>query len=208
MNKKYKISLIIVSILLIITIGLLCFKKFVYDKNSNEKPSVYSSVVEKMDEYGYTLDDRDSDLFKEKYLELKTNLTSDEINYEEYAKSLSELFVIDLLTISNKVNKYDVGGLEYLYDSEKEMFKGKIMDTIYDFVEDNSYGKRNQELPTVSNVTISDIKESQYEIDNSKKESYDITMDIEYEKDMGYDKKVTITIVKDENKMYVVKYTA
>ena len=207
MNKKYKIPLMIIFVLILFCAGLLIYKKFFYRNNDIKKPTVNASIVDNMDNYGYSLDDRDSKVFKEKYYELKEVLDSEKIDYKLYAEKISELFVIDLFTISNKVNKYDVGGIDYLYESEKEMFKNKIMDTLYEHVEDNSYDSRNQKLPVVSSTSINDIKETEYEIDEKVLEAYEIYIDISYEENMGYDEEAIITVVNDSDKMYIVKYT-
>lgn len=206
MSKKYKIALSIVSVLILISVVLLISKK-TFDDKKVEKPTVVSEVVESMDEYGYTLDDRDSKLFKEKYYELKEILDAEEIDYEAYAKSLASLFAIDLLSIDNKVNKYDVGGLEYIYESEKEVFQRKVIDSIYDIVEDNSYGNRKQKLPMVKNIETSVDKKESETINDVKKDSYVITVSLEYEEDLGYDSEIKIKVVKDENKMYIIEYT-
>ena len=205
MSKKYKIILIILGILIAICVALLAFKYFVFDKN-NKKPAVTTSIVDKMDDYGYVLDDKDSKLFKEKYYELKDILEKEEIDYNEYGKKIAELFVIDLLTMSTKINKYDVGGVDYLYESEMEMYKNKVIDTLYSDMEDNSYDTRKQELPTVSAVEITEEKEIKYEIDKKKYDGYQYTIDITYEKDLKYDKKVNVTVIKDGKKMYIVEY--
>ena len=207
MSKKYKIALIIITILLIACIAIVALKFFVFDKKEEKKPTVYSSIVDKMDDYGYTLDDRDSKLFKDKYYELKEILEQDEINYDDYSKKIAELFIIDLLTMSTKINKYDVGGLEYLYDKEKDMFKNKVMDTLYSNIEDNSYDTRKQELPEVENVELTDDKTIQYEIDDKKLDAHEYTIDITYKKDLEYDNKVKVITVKDDNKIYIVEYT-
>ena len=207
MRKRYKVALIVVSILLVICIALVVLKFTVF-KDKDKKTAVSTSIVDKMDDYGYSLDDKDGKLFKEKYYELKEILDSDEIDFSKYGKKITELFIIDLYTISTKINKYDVGGIDYLYENEKEMFKNKVMDTLYSDVEDNSYDTRKQELPTVSEVEITDEKEIKYEIDKKKYDGYEYTLKISYEKDLKYDEKAKVTVVKDENKMYIVEYTA
>jgi len=207
MNKKYKIALIILVILILLCVGLLVFKKTVYDKKE-KKPSVTTSVVDNMESYGYALEDRDTKLYKNTYYELKEILDAEELDYEKYGQKISELFVIDLLTISNKVNKYDVGGLDFLYEEEKEMFKNKVIDTIYKDVEDNSYQTREQKLPTVSKVIVEKIEETTFELTEDKKlEAYEYDLQIQYKQDLGYDENITVITVKDNNKMYVVKYT-
>ena len=197
MRKKYKVALVIISILLLICIALAVFRFVLKDKN--KKTAVSTSIVDKMDDYGYALDDKDGKLFKEKYYELKEIINKDEIDFTEYGKKITELFVIDLYTISTKINKYDVGGVDFVYENEKEMFKNKVMDTLYSDVEDNSYETRKQELPTVSEVNITDEKEIK---------GYEYTLEIKYEKDLKYDSKAKVTVVKDDNKMYIVEYTA
>lgn len=206
MSKKYKISLSIIGVLLVFTIGLLIYVKFFNKTSDNKKPVVKTSVLDKMDKYGYSLEDRDTKLFKDTYYGLKDVLESDNIDYKLYGEKLSELFVIDLFTISNKISKYDVGGLDYLYDSEKEMFKNKVMDTIYDQVEDNSYDTRDQKLPTVKTVTVNDIKETNYTVNDKKLNGYVYNLLIEYEEDMGYDSNCNVTVVIDDNIMYIVEY--
>ena len=207
MNKKYKIPLIILLILIILCICIFVFKQFVYDKKE-DKPIVTSSVVDTMESYGYSLDNRDIKIYKEIYYELKDILDSEEIDYEKYGEKIATLFVIDLFTISNKINKYDVGGLDFLYEEEKEMFTNKVMDTIYKNVEDNRYDTRKQNLPTVSKIIINDTKKITYEISKNKKiDAYEYDLEIEYKENLSYDEKATVTVVIDDNKMYVVKYT-
>ena len=71
---------------------------------------------------------------KENFKELDKILSEETINYEKYAQVLSKLFIIDLYTIDNKKNMYDVGSLEYVYDKEnfkinrikKEYFRTEI----------------------------------------------------------------------------------
>ena len=205
MLKKYKIPLIILFILIVTCISLLVVKKYLFDKDKN-KPTVYSSILDSMESYGYTLDDQDSKLFKDTYYELKKILDADEIDYDAYSQKLSELFIIDLYTIDTKINRFDVGGVEYLYENEKEMFKNKVMDTLYESLEDNSYGTRKQELPSVKKLTLEDSKKVDYKIDDKKLNGTKYTYTIEYEKDLGYDSKIEITAVKDEEKVFIVEF--
>lgn len=206
MSKKYKISLSIIGVFLVLTIGLLVYVKIFNKTSDNKKPVVKTSVLDKMDKYGYSLDDRDTKLFKDTYYELKDVLESDNIDYKIYGEKLSELFVIDLFTISNKISKYDVGGLDYLYDSEKEMFKSKVMDTLYDQVEDNSYDNREQKLPCVKSVTVNDVKETNYTVNDKKLNGYVYSIFVEYEEGLGYDTNCNVTVVIDDNIMYIVEY--
>lgn len=206
MSKKYKIPLITIVVILILFISLAVFLN-ITSKSKNKNPVVSSSIVDTMDEFGYTLDDRDSELVKNLFKELKEVLTAEEINYEEYAKLISQMFAVDLLSIDNKVNKYDIGSLEFLYENEIEMFKNKVLNTLYDYVEDNSYDERKQELPMVKEVSVESIDNLTYKIEEESKESYEVVLKLTYEKDLGYDEDIKITVVKDEKKLYVIGYT-
>ena len=203
MKKKYKLTLIIIAILIIMVAFITFFILF-----NGKKEVEKINVVDSIDEYGYTLDDRDSKLMKEIYEELKNILIKDEINYEEYAKIISKLFVIDLFTMNNKINKYDVGSTEYVYTENVDNFKLNVEDTIYKSIINNSNGKRKQELPCVSSVNIESITEEEFEMNENMVDAYVIKINWKYEKDLGYDDYATIKLIKEDNKLYVVEYIA
>lgn len=203
MRKKYKLTLIIIAILIIMVAFITFFILF-----NGKKEVEKINVVDSIDEYGYTLDDRDSKLMKEIYEELKNILIKDEINYEEYAKTISKLFVIDLFTMNNKINKYDVGSTEYVYTENVDNFKLNVEDTIYKSIINNSNGKRKQELPCVSSVNIESITEEEFEMNENMVDAYVIKINWKYEKDLGYDDYATIKLIKEDNKLYVVEYIA
>lgn len=199
--KKKVIICIIVIIILVISVTLGC----IYFKKDNENPPVNTiEVVDSIEKYGYHLEDRDTEIYKEKYEELKNVLKSEEIDYEEYAKLEAQLFLIDLYTIDNKTTKYDVGALDFIYESEKEKFQNKVMDTIYKLVEDNIAGTRKQELPIVKEIEITNVVATTYKKGDESLNGYKVSANITYEKDLGYDKEVTLTLAKEENKLYVV----
>lgn len=103
----------IFSFLLIVLI--VCGGIFAYFKFFGNKTAIIE--VKKLDEisgYNYILQDNDTEIFKKYFNELDKVLTEKEINYEEYAKNIASLFIIDLYTINNKVNKYDIGGADYI----------------------------------------------------------------------------------------------
>ena len=203
MRKKYKLTLIIIAILIIMVAFITFFILF-----NGKKEVEKINVVDSIEEYGYTLDDRDSKLMKETYEELKNILIKDEINYEEYAKTISKLFVIDLFTMNNKINKYDVGSTEYVYTENVDNFKLNVEDTIYKSIINNSNGKRKQELPCVSSVNIESITEEEFEMNENMVDAYVIKINWKYEKDLGYDDYATIKLIKEDNKLYVVEYIA
>lgn len=205
MRKGYKIWLTIIVILLIFTIGIGVLKLFIGSDN-NKKPQNVTSIITSIDEFGYTLDDRDTDYMKTEFKKLEEVISQEEINYEEYAKAIAKLFVIDFYTLNNKINKYDVGSLEYILSDKKDMFKNKAMDTIYGDIIDNTYKDRVQDLPEVTAVEIINYEVTEITLNKNKVESYKLTMKYTYKKDLGYDKEGTIYLVKNNNKLEVALY--
>ncbi len=203
-KRKTKIKFVFKLVLLLMVVASVIFLSFKFFS----KPIVDApKVVDSIEEFMYTLDDRDTALMKETYNELKTVLKSDTINYEEYAKVLTKMFIIDLFTIDNKANKYDVGGSEYVYPSAVANYKMNAMDTLYKLVNNYTDGKRKQELPVVKSIEVKDIKKGTFTIGEDKElDSFDIELSWEYEKDLGYDKTGVVTTVLEDDKVYVVQY--
>ncbi len=204
MQKKYKICLFVIVIILVLLIGFSVYMRFF--RKSNKETTNTSSIINTIDEYGYNLDDRDTELMKNEFQNLEVILKEEEIDYLEYAKSISKLFVIDLYTINNKINKYDIGSLEFILDSEQEKFKNIILDSIYESVLDNSYHKRNQKLPEVKSTEINEVAEQDYIKGKEKINSYVVDVSWEYVEDLGYDNRALITIINESEKLFVVEY--
>lgn len=203
MKKKYKflLTLILLGILILLSIFLI---GKVFHNKEDEQPK----VVDSMKSYNYTLEDRDSELMKETYNELKTILNEKEIDMESYAKTLTKLFIIDLFTIDNKRSKYDVGGAEYIYPDSVSNYKLNVEDTLYKTVKTNANGKRNQDLPVVKSVTIDKLEKSKFTIEEKDTfNAYVINASWEYEKDYGYDKLATITCIEKDEKIFIVEYS-
>ena len=206
MRKRYKIGLIIISVLLVGVIGIGVLKIFHSDEKKVEEPNV-SSIISNINNYGYTLDDRDTDYMKELFKELETILNESEVDYQAYAETLAKLFVIDFYTLDNKINKYDVGSLEYILSSSLDMFRQKAVDTIYRDILDNTYRDRIQDLPEITNVNIINTEEVTYTLNDEEVDAIKITMNYEYKEDLGYDTEGTIYLVRNANKLEVASYT-
>ena len=193
--KKKKIGLVILVLVLLYSIGGIYY-------NITHRDSVDNSVksIDKIDKYGYVLKSNATNLQKELFNELKTILNNDNINDDAYAKIISKMFVTDLYTLSNKVNKYDVGGTEYVLESGRDNFKVNVQDTLYKYLEDNSDGKRSQILPMVVSVSADEISDTKYESDAKK-----VSLTLSYNEDLGYDTKVTLILIKSDGKYYVVE---
>lgn len=206
MRKRYKIGLIVISVLLVSVIGVGVFKIF-YSNDEEEKEPNVTNVISNITDYGYTLDDRDTDYMKETFKELETILEESEVDDHEYASVLAKLFVIDFYTLNNKINKYDVGSLEYILSSKVDSFRLKAMDTIYRDILDNTYRDRVQDLPEITNVQILDVVDTTFTLNEEEVNAIQVTMNYEYKEDLGYDTEGTIYFVKNANKLEVVSYT-
>lgn len=154
--------------------------------------------------YDYTLKSNATKLYEDEFKVLKANLEGD-INYDEYAVSVAKLFVIDLYTINNKINKYDTGGTSFVYPDGRDNYKLNVQDTIYKYVEDNTNGKRTQSLPEVSSVTVKGINKDTYKIGDNSFEAYKINLEWSYVQDLGYDKTGEIILIKKDKNIYVVE---
>ena len=204
MKKKYKYPLLLLILVIIVIVGLILFKLFFAKDEVKNNVKVIDTIVD----FSYTLDERDTKLMKDTYEELKNILKEKEINYNEYSKVLAKLFVIDLFTMDNKINKYDVACLEYVYPDNLENFKTNVEDTIYKLMEDNTYGKRTEKLSIVNSVEVTNEEESTFKINEEEVPSYVVTLNWTYDKDLGYDKNASITIIRKDKKLYVVEYKA
>lgn len=204
MKKKSKIVLIILIIVILLAGGFLITKKILKHEDKNETIKVLDNIAD----FGYTLDDRDTDIMKNEFNELKKILKEKDIDYGKYAEEIAKLFVIDLFTLNNKINKYDVGSFEYVYPDNVNNFKVNVEDTIYKHMENNSKGKRSQILPIVKNVLVEKVEDTKFKIGDKEMDGYKVKLNWDYERDLGYDKKATITLVKTDNKLYVVEYVS
>lgn len=198
--KKKKIGLVILVLVLLYSIGGIYY-------NINHRDSLDNSVksIDMIDKYGYVLKSNATNLQKELFNELKTILNNDNINDDAYAKIISKMFVTDLYTLSNKVNKYDVGGTEYVLESGRDNFKVNVQDTLYKYLEDNSDGKRSQILPMVVSVSADEIRDTKYKIGDNESDAKKVSLTLSYNEDLGYDTKVTLILIKSDGKYYVVE---
>lgn len=195
-GKGKKILIALLIIILIAGAGFGVYKIF-FDKDG-KKSVVEVKVLDSLDDYGYTLSDKDTELFKGEYNILKDLLNEKEIDDEKYATQVAKLFVIDLYTINTKVNKLDIGGSEYYYLDKVTMFEKKVMDTLYYHLEDNTYGDREQELPEVKKIEVLSIEETEYKIGEKEKDAYLVQVEWEYVEDMGYDTEASIVLCKED----------
>lgn len=197
-DKKIIILFIIVGVLLIGFLGYRVNKDFLSKTNSKKQ-------IDSIDFYGYTLSKSDTDLYKSIFKELSKVLNEKPVDMNSYAKLVSELFIIDLYSLDSKLTSTDIGGIEFLHKDLRENFKENMGSTLYKFVESNIDGKRKQELPMVKEVNVSDVFETKYTYNKNEYPAYLVTVNWTYEKDLGYQTSAKLTIINDNDILYIVK---
>ena len=194
-KKKFVIKLIftIVILALVGVGGFFGYKHFFGEKKTAQE----NKVVDEIKEFEYTLRERDSKYFKSEYAELKKILTAKEIDKKAYATQLAKMFVIDLYTMNTKVNKYDIGGIQFVYPEKKEMHSQKVIDSIYQTMLDDTYGDRKQELPEVKEVKVISTEETKYKYGKQELDAYLVKMEISYVKDLKYDTQASVIVIRE-----------
>lgn len=206
MSKKIKKYLIICLIVLLVVVSIILFLKLTNKKEEKVMEEVKEVDVIQTKEFDYVLYDNKSELYQEYFKKLKEILLNDQIDDLEYAKVISELFVIDFYSLNDKKTNTDVGGLDFIYEDIKENFTLKATDTIYKYIESNVYGERKQELPKITAVEIKNIETKSVKSDKiSDEKGYVSTVSITYEKDLGYPKEINLTLVHKDSKIYIVE---
>lgn len=207
MSKKIKKLLVLLLIIVAVISFVLVFLKITKkDSKEEKKEEAKEEDVIKTNEFDYVLYDNKSDLYKEYFGKLKEELSKEVVNDEEYAKIISQLFASDFYSLSDKVTSTDVGGLDFIYENIKENFVLKATDTIYKYVQSNVYGDRKQDLPKVKSIEVKTITKSPVTIGElTDQNGYKSTLSITYEKEMGFPKEVSLTLIHVEKKIYVVE---
>ncbi len=204
-KKKVNILIISLVVLILLVIGFLAYKRFF---NNNTTPNKVK-VVDKIGDYGYELEEDAPKEFKNLFEELRKLLSKDEFDEKEYASLVSRLLVLDFYNLDNKISKNDIGGVQFIRSDQQKNFILEASETVYKYIEHNVYGNRTQELPVVSKVEASEIKETTYKYKNINDEkAYKVTVDVTYKKDLGYPSKVTVVLIHNsdnEKKLEVIK---
>ncbi|MGN1268074.1 MAG: hypothetical protein ACI4U0_01015 [Candidatus Aphodocola sp.] len=210
-SKKILITLIIIVILSII--GILLYNYFSKDEPKEVK------TIKSIPEYGYELKENETKLYKDEFDNLDKILSKKEVDYEEYAKQIAKLFIIDFYTLDNKLSKNDIGGTDFIKDDMKDNFIEEARSTFYKYLEVNS-SDRNQELPIVSEIKDVEIENTTFVIKDSKTttsktktttskgtqvDAYKVTISWDYKEDYGYEKEANMIIIKEDKKLYIVE---
>lgn len=201
--KKKKITLIIIILLLVVLLSVGGY--FGYKAVSKNKGAIGGTVVvDKIDKYGYTLEEDAPKVYKDLFKELQKVLNKDEIDYEEYAKLVAQMTVVDFYNLDNKVSKNDIGGVQFIYSPYKENFVLEASETVYKYIEHNLYKDRTQQLPVVDSSYVDSIKTEKYQYKKIKDdEAYSVNVKLTYKKDMGYPSNVVVKLLHNDGKLEV-----
>ncbi len=206
MKKKRKLKKkVVVLIVLIIVLIMMLTGLFVYNRlHRQTSADIGAKVVEKIPEYGYVLESNKTKLYKSLFKKLADVLKEEKVDEEEYAKLISQMAVIDFYNLDNKTSKNDIGGTQFIRKQNVDNFILQASETVYKYIEQNLDGKRTQELPIVTAVEATNIKQNKYSYKNVKDDkAYTVTIKLEYKKDLGYPKEVTVKLIHTDKKLEI-----
>ncbi len=193
-NEINKIKKIIRIIMLVVVVLIAIYAIFVAIPSKKNKDEGIENINNK-----YILYKRDSNLYKENFEKLRTILETSPVDNKEYAETIVKLFVIDFYTLDNKDENTDIGGLQYVHSNLKDNLVLNASSTMYKYI------KTTKELPKVKSITSIDTKETTYKISDKDYSAYAITINWEYDKDLGYEKQGTFIVVNDNGDLSIVE---
>ena len=198
--KKGPIILLFAFVVVILGYSLYDIYASLQGKNVKE-----TKTVDEILAYNYKIDETASKYVKKTFKELKSVLEAENVDEEKYAELMSKIFVADFYSLDAAINKNDIGGLQFIYQESQEDFSEKAKDTIYRYVENNIYKDRKQELPLVTDVSVSNLEKKAYNKGSiSDTNAYYIDLDITYKKDMGYPNEESLILVHSDKKLEIV----
>ena len=193
-NGINKIKKIIRIIMLVVIALIAIYAIFVAIPSKKNKDEGIENINNK-----YILYKRDSSLYKENFEKLRTILETSPVDNKEYAETIVKLFVIDFYTLDNKNDNTDLGGLQYVHSNLKDNLVLNASSTMYKYI------KTTKELPKVKSITSVDTRETTYKINDKDYSAYAITINWEYDKDLGYEKQGTFIVVNDNGNLSIVE---
>lgn len=193
-NEINKIKKIIRIIMLVVIALIAIYAIFVAIPSKKNKDEGIENINNK-----YILYKRDSSLYKENFEKLRTILETSPVDNKEYAETIVKLFVIDFYTLDNKNDNTDIGGLQYVHSNLKDNLVLNASSTMYKYI------KTTKELPKVKSITSVDTRETTYKINDKDYSAYAITINWEYDKDLGYEKQGKFIVVNDNGDLSIVE---
>ncbi|MDD4053370.1 MAG: hypothetical protein PHZ20_00775 [Bacilli bacterium] len=201
MRMKNKKVIIAIFIIVCVMVTATFIKLWFTSKSDDEV-----QIINEIKEYGYILEDNETDLHKEYFEELVTVLGEKDVDEEAYAELVTKLFISDFYNLDNKVTKNNVGGIQYTYSKAQENMVLKAKDTIYKYIENNIDNGRTQKLPIVSNVEVKNIEQLEFEYEAEvDDEAFEIELNWTYKEDLGYQSEAVMILIHEDNKLAIAE---
>lgn len=202
MKLKKKPKKILITVIVLAAIAAIAFVG--YNVFFGKQEVQEAKVLKTIKKYGYTLKDNKTKRYQEMFEQLDKILKKDPVDEEEYVKQITEMFIYDFYSLSDKSTKTDVGGTDFVYQPSLSNFLDNAEDTYYKYVESNIYGNRKQKLPVVDKITIDSVEQTEYAYgETSDDEAYEVTVSWTYtDNDFDdYQKEATLTFIHDDIKL-------
>lgn len=195
-----KILVLIIVIIILLMIGFTVIKFWPKVEEPKDK------IINKINEYGYVLEEGKTDLHQQYFEQLVELLSNNDIDEEIYAELIVKLFISDFYNLDNKITKNDIGGIQYIHSKAKDNMILKAKDTIYKYIENNIDNTRTERLPIVSNVEIVGTQLIVFKYDDKMDtKAYKIKAKWTYEEDLEYQTEADITIIHEDKKLSIAE---
>ncbi len=202
--KKRKLKKKVVILIILIVVLILCITGFILYKTLSKNQVAEAKVIDSIEEYGYVLEDDQPKIYQDLFKELSKVLQAENVDEEEYARLISQMFSIDFYNLENKVSKNDVGGTMFISTDYVDNFTLKASDTVYKYIEHNLYNDRDQNLPVVTSSSVNKLENVTYEYESINDDNaYEVTVNLEYEEDLGYPTEIVLTLIHNDKKLEI-----
>lgn len=202
--KKRKLKKKVIVLIILIIILILCITGFILYKTLSKNQVAEAKVIDSIEEYGYVLEDDQPKIYKDLFKELSKVLQAENVDEEEYARLISQMFSIDFYNLENKVSKNDVGGTMFVSTDYVDNFTLKASDTVYKYIEHNLYNDRDQNLPIVVSSSIKELENTTYKYGKiNDQKAYEVTVNLEYKEDLGYPTEISLILIHNDKKLEV-----
>ena len=201
--KKWVKKLIIILIILVILV--VCGWYLINNFTDKGKTRNAVKVIDEIAEYGYTLDENETDLYKDLFHQLSKTLSKDNVDEKEYAELVVKLFVADFYNLDNKITKNDIGGTQFVHSEAVDNFVLKAKDTFYKGVKSDVYGDRKQDLPVVEEISLDEVNYTTFTLNEEEVDAYSVTLNWKYEDDLGYEDEKEFILVHEDKKLSIVQ---
>lgn len=197
-NMDRKKIILFSSIIIVVLISLFYAVNMLNNKSNDPK------VVDKLDKYNYVVKSNATVYYKTLFAELKEVIEEDE---QKYAELVGKLFLTDFFTLTNKMNRTDVGGIQFVYDNYHRDFISKAGATIYANMVNNLIGQNKESLPEVKEVVMKNLSQKEFgHVDSIyDPNAYFIEYEIKYVEDFDYPELATLVLINDNNKLVIVE---